>query len=293
TGATGTTSPRRRGRRRASSGASASTTPWRKRSARRRWRRNRTLRRQRRHDRIEARLRLLAGIGSARHPPAAGASRLGLTPRQQIERSDVRYHQHRHVDDRDRVCGAQLTRQRRKAELVAMIIIDDEVGCPDEIEGDDERPKERRFPHREKRQDRQHPGCEVAIGGERGEAGGQIGADDAWHEEDESEEAEAVQRRNGALCLDLVDRFEPGPEVSAEAKQPWDIPEDEMDLEDGRRRHFWPPFTSPLTGLRIPRSWPDCAASAGAATARVRGSRFAPRKRESAHPDKRRRRCLA
>src|SRR6185437_7233789 len=126
--------------------------------------------------------------------------------------------------------------------------------------------KERRFPHREKRQDCQHPGCEVAIGGERGEAGGQIGADDAWHEEDESEEAEAVQRRNGALCLDLVDRFEPGPEVSAEAKQPWDIPEDEMDLEDGRRRHFWPPFTSPLTGLRIPRSWPDCAASAGAAT---------------------------
>ena len=89
---------------------------------------------------------------------------------------------------------------------MAVVIVDDDVGRPHEIEGDDEQPKQRTYPHREQRQHGQHPGCEVAIGGERGEAGGQIGADDAGNDEDEPEEAEAVQSGDGALRFDPVHR---------------------------------------------------------------------------------------
>jgi hypothetical protein len=45
----------------------------------------------------------------------------------------VRDHQHGHIDDRDHIGRAQFTRERRKADLVAMIIVDDDVGCSDEI----------------------------------------------------------------------------------------------------------------------------------------------------------------
>ncbi len=83
----------------------------------------------------------------------------------------------------------------------------------------------------------QHSGCEVAVGGERSEAGGQIGADDAWKDEDEPEEAEAVQSGDGTLRLDPVHRLEPGPNIRAEAKQPRDVTENEMHLEDGCRGH--------------------------------------------------------
>src|SRR6266849_932576 len=121
-----------------------------------------------------------------------GLRRLGPRTHQQIERGAVRDHQQGHVDDRDRVCGSQLPRQRRKVDLDGVVIIEDDVGRPHEIEGDDERPKERTYPYREKRQHGQHPGCEVAIGGEGGEASRQIGADDAGKDEDEPEEAEAV-----------------------------------------------------------------------------------------------------
>ena len=62
---------------------------------------------------------------------------------------------------------------------IAVVVVDDDVDRPDEIEGDDEQPKQRTYPDREKRQHGQHPGCEVAVGGEGGEAGRQIGADDA------------------------------------------------------------------------------------------------------------------
>ena len=70
---------------------------------------------------------------------------LGLTTRQQIECCDVRDHQQRHIDDRDRVRGAQFPCQRRKAELAAVIIVDDDVGCSCEIEGYDEDPKTERI----------------------------------------------------------------------------------------------------------------------------------------------------
>ena len=61
-------------------------------------------------------------------------------------------HQSGHVDDGYRVCGAQLPRECRKTKLIAVIIVDDEVGRSHEIEGDDERPKERTYPDGEQRQ---------------------------------------------------------------------------------------------------------------------------------------------
>src|SRR3984893_16157911 len=167
-----------------------------------------------------------------------GASRLGLRKCQQIECGDVCDHQHRDVDDRDRVGDAQLPRQRRKADLVAVVVVDDDVDRGDEIEGDDEQPKERTYAYGEKRHDCQHPGCKVTVGSEGGEASRQIGADDARNDEDEPEEAEAVQNSDGALRLDLVHRLEPGPHVRAEAKQPRDVTQDEMYLENGCRRHL-------------------------------------------------------
>ena len=47
--------------------------------------------------------------------------------------------------------------------------------APDEIEGNDERPKERPYADRQKRDHCQYPGREVAVGGEGGEAGRQLG----------------------------------------------------------------------------------------------------------------------
>jgi hypothetical protein len=84
----------------------------------------------------------------------------------------------------------------------------------------------------QKRQHRQHAGGEVAVGGEDGEVSGQIGADDAGKDEDQPEEAEAVQSSDGALRFDQIHRREPGPDVRAEAEQPRDVTQDEMDLED-------------------------------------------------------------
>src|SRR5208337_550337 len=63
-----------------------------------------------------------------------GPSRLELRARQKIESGEVCDHQYGHVDDRDRVGGGQLPRQRRKAELAAVIIVDDDVACPHDIE---------------------------------------------------------------------------------------------------------------------------------------------------------------
>ena len=102
---------------------------------------------------------------------------------------------------------------------------------PHEIEGDDEKPKERAYPCREKRQNGQHSGREVTVGGESGEAGGQIGADDARKDKDQPEEAKAVQCGDGALGIEPVHRLEPGQNVRAEAEQARDIAENEMQLE--------------------------------------------------------------
>jgi hypothetical protein len=79
-------------------------------------------------------------------------------------------HQQGHVDDRDRVGGAQFPSHRRKVDLSGVVIVEEDVGRSHEIESDDEYPKEWPYPNGEKRQDGEHPGCEVAVSGERGEA---------------------------------------------------------------------------------------------------------------------------
>src|SRR5215467_6195396 len=150
-----------------------------------------------------------------------------LRTHQQIKCDDVRNHQQRDVNDRDHVGGTQLSCQGWKAELGGVIIVDDEVGRAHEVEGDNEQPKDRTYPHSEKCQDGEKPRREIAIGGERGEAFWQI-ADDAREDEDESEETEAVQGRDRTLCFDSVHRLEPGPDVRTETKQPRNITQDEV-----------------------------------------------------------------
>ena len=113
-----------------------------------------------------------------------------------------------------------------------MVVVDDDVGCPHEIEGDDERPKQRTYPCGEKRQNGQHSGCEVTVGGERGEAGGHIRAYDARKDKDEPKKSKAVQCSDCTLGIESVDRLEPGPNVDAETKQPRDITQNEMNSEE-------------------------------------------------------------
>jgi hypothetical protein len=62
-------------------------------------------------------------------------------------------------------------------------------------------------------------------------------ADDAWKDEHEPEESEAVQGRDRAMGFDPVHRLESRQEIHSEAKQPDDVPESEMNLEDELRRH--------------------------------------------------------
>ena len=66
---------------------------------------------------------------------------LRLPARQQIERDNVRDHQRGHVDDRNRIGGAQLPGDRRKADVDRVVVIEDQVRCSHEIEPDDEQPK--------------------------------------------------------------------------------------------------------------------------------------------------------
>ena len=80
-------------------------------------------------------------------------------------------------------------------------------------------------------------GCEVALRGEGGEAGGQMRADDAGNEEYQAKEAEAVQGGDGAMGFDAVDGAEAGQGVEAEGEQAGDVPEDELQLKDGVDRH--------------------------------------------------------
>ena len=94
---------------------------------------------------------------------------------------------------------------------------------PHEVEGDHEQPKERAYPYRDKRQHGQHPRREIPIGGERGKANRKIRADDAWKDEDQPKETEAVKSSDGALRSKLVHRLESGQDVHPEAKQPRDI----------------------------------------------------------------------
>jgi hypothetical protein len=56
-----------------------------------------------------------------------GKNWLGLRTRKQIERGEVRDHQRGHIDDRDPVRSGQLPGERRKVELDAMAIVDEDV----------------------------------------------------------------------------------------------------------------------------------------------------------------------
>src|SRR5215471_19383535 len=123
-----------------------------------------------------------------------------------------------------------------KVELGGVIIVDDEVDYPHDIEGDNEQPEERTYPHGEKRHHSQKASREVAVGSECGETRGKI-ADDAWKDEDESEEPEAVESGNSALCFDVVHRPESWPDIYAEAQQPSEVAENEMYSEEGFWRH--------------------------------------------------------
>jgi hypothetical protein len=55
------------------------------------------------------------------------------------------------------------------------------------------------------------------------EARAKLGAYDVRKDEDEPEEAEAVQGGDSALRANPIDQLEPGPDLGAEAEQPRDI----------------------------------------------------------------------
>jgi hypothetical protein len=134
---------------------------------------------------------------------------VGPVARQPIKSDEVRDHQHWHIENRDRVRGAQLARDSWKTELDGVVVVEEDVGRPHEIEGDDEEPKERTYSDREKGQQGQNSGCKVTVGGERGEASRQIGADDAGKNKDEPEEAEAVYSSDDAVRFWSAGSFVP------------------------------------------------------------------------------------
>src|SRR5215470_9107553 len=82
-------------------------------------------------------------------------------------------------------------------------------------------------------------------------------ADNARNDEDESEEAKAMQRCDGTLRIRAAKRFQPRPDIGAEGEQPGDVTEDEMSLEDRDNRHgmisfqeWWRRLTAWLAGSR-------------------------------------------
>ena len=121
-----------------------------------------------------------------------------------------------------------------KVQLDGVVIVADEVGRPHDIEGDDEQPKERPYPDSQKRQDGKQPGREVTVSGEVGETGRQI-AGNARKDEDQPEEAKAVQGSDSALRFDPVHRLESWPDVHTEAEQPHDITQHEVHIKKGFR----------------------------------------------------------
>ena len=62
----------------------------------------------------------------------------------------MRDHEHWHIENRNRVCGAQLSCEFRKTEPDGVVIGEEDIDRSDEIERDNEEPKEWTHPHREK-----------------------------------------------------------------------------------------------------------------------------------------------
>src|ERR1700677_2419619 len=148
-----------------------------------------------------------------------------------MERDIVSDHQHGYVNDRDDVGSAELSRQRGQTDPDGVVIVDKDVGGSDEIEGDDEEPEERTHSCREERKHGQYSSYKIAIGCKGSKARGQVGADDAWKNEDEPEEAEAVHRGDDPQRLEPAHRSEFGQDIDTEAKQARDIAQDEVDGE--------------------------------------------------------------
>src|SRR5215471_10895264 len=132
----------------------------------------------------------------------------------------------------DRIGAAQLPRHRRKAGLNGVVIVDDDVGWAHDIEGDDESTKQRTYLCGEERQDGQHSGGEVTVGGEGGEPDGQSRPYDSRKDKDEPEESKTVQCSDCTLRRESIHNLEPGPNVDAEAKQPRDVTENELNSEE-------------------------------------------------------------
>ncbi len=101
-----------------------------------------------------------------------------------------------------------------------MVVVEDEISRPHKIEGNDEKPEERPYPEREKRQHGEQSRREIAIGRERSEARRQVRADDAGKQEDEPEEPEAVQGSDGTHGLHALHPPEPRQDIRAKAKAP-------------------------------------------------------------------------
>eukprot|EP01132_Coremiostelium_polycephalum_P008134 gene8136-10006_t len=171
---------------------------------------------------------LLIGVHPPFISPLGGCGQCG----------DMGDHQQGDIDDRNPVRAGQLPRERGKTELDAVIIVNEDVGRPHQIECNDKQLEERARPDAEKSQHGQQAGGKVAIGGDCCEVGGQIGANNARNHEDETEEAKTVQRGDGALRLGLVHGLEPGPDIGAKAKQPRDVTENQMHIEDECRGHL-------------------------------------------------------
>jgi hypothetical protein len=60
-----------------------------------------------------------------------------LGTQQKIECDDVRDHQHGHIHDRDHIRRSQLPRQCWKPDLRGVVIVEDEIDQPNEIERDE------------------------------------------------------------------------------------------------------------------------------------------------------------
>src|ERR1017187_7387800 len=56
-------------------------------------------------------------------------SRLAPRTHQPIESEEMRDHQHGHIENRNRTCGAQLPRQRRKTALDGVVIAEQDVAA--------------------------------------------------------------------------------------------------------------------------------------------------------------------
>lgn len=59
---------------------------------------------------------------SSRRLASQDSNRVGLGTQQEIDCEDVRNHQQGHVEDRNRVRGAKLPRQQRKANLDGVVV---------------------------------------------------------------------------------------------------------------------------------------------------------------------------